>query len=49
MSVEIRELIIRVAVESEAESASEPPLDREALIADCVAQVMEILAEKEAR
>ena len=54
MPLEVRELVIKVAIEdgqpdSKASESGQPVEDREGLIADCVAQVMELLREKEMR
>ena len=53
MPIEVRELIIRAAVQSqqparEARNAA-PPLDEEALVARCVEQVLEALRETRER
>lgn len=59
MPIEIRELYIRVTVTSEGGAksaakgsdagAAKEPLDKSALVAECVEQVMEILQQKKER
>jgi hypothetical protein len=55
MPVEIRELVIRAVTTMEAEEAGEAPqtqataADREAIIQECVRQVLRILQKSEER
>ena len=53
MSIEIRELVIRATVSDQSGSAGAGAdargEEREALVADCIEQVMEILREEKER
>ena len=55
MPVEIRELVIRVVTTSEAEDRSpatetnQRPVDMEAIVQECIRQIMSILKKKEER
>lgn len=54
MPVEIKELIVRVTVDPAVGGNAPPPpgqpsREREAVVAECVEQVLEILREKEER
>jgi hypothetical protein len=52
MPIEIKELHIRINVEDRTRTSNQDVIrksDRDALIAECVEQVMDILAKKEER
>ena len=55
MPVEIRELVIRAVIATQAEEederpeTSQAPVDQESIVEECVRQVMNILKKKEER